>query len=52
MLNAKPIVKEKPNAKTFEYTEGKVTFDNVSFKHYVVEDLDKDVKSKEGAEKA
>lgn len=44
VLKAKPIVKEKPDAKEFKYEQGKVTFDRLSFQHSITEDLDKDVK--------
>lgn len=38
MLQTQPIVKEKEDAKNFEYKEGAVRFENISFKHYVFED--------------
>jgi len=36
MLRQQPIVKEKPDAKQFEYKEGEITLENVGFKHYVL----------------
>ena len=35
MLKTKPSVKEKEDAKDFEYKEGAIKFDNLTFKHYV-----------------
>lgn len=35
MLKQKPVVQEKEDAKEFEYKEGKITFENLGFKHYI-----------------
>ena len=42
MLRAKPIVQEKQNAVPYEFKGGKITFKNLGFKHYIVEDVNKD----------
>ena len=44
MLRAQPIVKESADATPYDFKGGKITFDNISFKHYIVEDLNKDAK--------
>jgi ABC-type transport system involved in Fe-S cluster assembly fused permease/ATPase subunit len=33
LLNSSPYVKEKPDAKEFEFIEGKIKFQNIKFKH-------------------
>mmetsp|Transcript_6179 Transcript_6179/g.10489 ORF Transcript_6179/g.10489 Transcript_6179/m.10489 type:complete len:358 (-) Transcript_6179:217-1290(-) len=38
MLKQKPIVKEKEDAKEFEYKEGNLKIENLSFKHYILDD--------------
>lgn len=42
MLNTKPRVQEKENAKEFEWKEGKIEIKNLAFKHY---DYDQKVKN-------
>ena len=37
MLNTKPIVKEPENAKLFSFKEGGITFQNIKFKHLIVD---------------
>lgn len=37
-INSKPLVTEKPDAKDFEYKEGKIKFENIDFKHYQYDD--------------
>ena len=44
MLRAKPIVNEDPEAEDYEFKGGKIKFENLGFKHYVVEDINKDAK--------
>lgn len=38
MLNTDPIVKQKEDAKKFEYKEGAINFENITFKHYFAKD--------------
>ena len=45
MLNTKPRVKEKEDAKDFEWKEGKIQINNLGFKHY---DYDQKVKNEAG----
>ena len=33
-INTKPMITEKSGAKDFEFKEGKIKFENISFKHY------------------
>lgn len=51
-INAKPIVTEKPNAKDFEYKEGKIKFEGLSFKHYAFDDAQLRRKAKPQAKDA
>ena len=44
MLRAKPIVREAEDAVPYEFKGGKIKFENLGFKHYVVEDVNKDAK--------
>lgn len=37
MLNTKPMVKEPENAKQFELKEGGVKFENIKFKHLIID---------------
>ena len=37
MLNTKPMVKEPENAKQFEFKEGAISFENIKFKHLIVD---------------
>lgn len=48
MLNTKPRVKEKDDAKDFEWKEGKIEINNLGFKHY---DYDQKVKNSDGETK-
>lgn len=52
-INSKPMVTEKPDAKEFEYKEGKIKFENLSFKHYQYDDnqIRKKPKKAEGENK-
>lgn len=51
-INSEPIVKEKPDAKDFEYKEGKVKFENLSFKHYNFDETELRRKAKPSANDA
>ena len=48
MLNTKPRVKEKDDAKDFDWKEGKIEINNLGFKHY---DYDQKVKNSDGETK-
>jgi len=37
-INANPLVAEKPDAKDFEFKEGKIRFENLQFKHYTFDE--------------
>lgn len=35
MLKQRPVVKESPDSNEFEFKEGRITFENLGFKHYI-----------------
>lgn len=46
MLQQEPFVKEKENAKQFEYKSGAISLENISFKHYIFSQNNGDEKKK------
>jgi ABC-type transport system involved in Fe-S cluster assembly fused permease/ATPase subunit len=46
MLKQQPVVNEKDDAKQFEFKAGGIEFENLGFKHYVMNEEEKDINSK------
>ena len=42
MLNTDPVVKEKLDAKEFVFKNGHIKFENLTFKHYYLDETEKD----------
>ena len=51
MLQTKPSVTEKPDAKDFEFKAGRMTIENLNFCHYIFEDQNKAVLAGEERDK-
>ena len=45
MLKTDPVVKEKVDAKDYIYKNGHIKFENLTFKHYFVDETEYDTKN-------
>ena len=45
MLKTDPVVKEKKDAKDYVYKNGHIKFENLTFKHYFVDETEQEAKN-------